>query len=78
IAKPDQVSDADARAYLAENPTLAGQPEERRVEQLPFDDAAAANAAAAVLAAGKTFDDLVAARNLKPADLDLGMMPKTG
>lgn len=78
LAKPDAVSDADARAYLASNPQLAGQPEERRVEQLPFDDDASAAAAAAELAAGKSFDDLLAARNLKTSDVDLGMMPKTG
>lgn len=78
VAKADAVSDADARAYFEANPAMAGQPEERRVEQLPFDDEASAQAAAAELASGKTFDDLLAARNLKPSDVDLGMMPKTG
>jgi peptidyl-prolyl cis-trans isomerase D len=78
VAKPETISDADARAYLNEHPELAGQAEERRVEQLPFDDEAAANAAAAELAAGKSFDDLLKARKLASADVDLGMMPKTG
>jgi peptidyl-prolyl cis-trans isomerase D len=77
IAKPDAVSDADARAYFASHPSFSGAPEERRVQQMPFDDEAAAAAAAAEIAAGKSFDDVAAARGMKPADLDLGLMAKS-
>ncbi len=47
-------------------------PEKRLVERLVFPDAAAAAAARAKLDAGTSFDDLVAARNLTLADIDLG------
>ena len=47
-------------------------PEKRLVERLIYPDAAAAAAALADLAAGKGFDDLVAARNLTLEDVDMG------
>lgn len=47
-------------------------PEKRLAERLVFPDQAAAEAALASLAAGKGFDDLVAARNLTLEDVDLG------
>ncbi|MDZ7906618.1 MAG: peptidyl-prolyl cis-trans isomerase [Cypionkella sp.] len=52
-------------------------PEKRLVERLVFPDAAAAAAARADLDAGKTFDDLVAARNLTLDDIDLGDVAKS-
>ena len=49
------------------------QPERRLVERLAFGSEAEAAAAKADLDAGRaTFDGLLAARNLKPADVDLG------
>jgi peptidyl-prolyl cis-trans isomerase D len=47
-------------------------PEKRLVERLVYPDQAAAEAALAELAAGKSFDDLVAARNLTLEDVDMG------
>lgn len=47
-------------------------PEKRLAERLVYPDQAAAEAALANLAAGKGFDDLVAARNLTLEDVDLG------
>jgi len=48
------------------------QPERRLVERLVFPDQAAAEAAMADLAAGASFEDLVAARGLALDDTDLG------
>lgn len=47
-------------------------PEKRLAERLIFPDTAAAEAALASLSAGKTFDDLVAGRDLTLADVDMG------
>lgn len=53
------------------------QPERRLVERLVFADADAAQAAADQLTAGTTtFEDLVAARGLNLADIDLGDVDK--
>lgn len=52
------------------------QPERRLVERLVYPDQAAADAARAELDAGKTFDDLVAARGLTLADVDMGDVTK--
>lgn len=48
------------------------QQERRLVERLVFPDRAAADAAQAALASGKTFDDLVSERGLALTDVDLG------
>ncbi len=77
LAKPDEVSDEDAKkSYDAQLATTFTKPEMRKVEQIVFKDKADADAAVASLAAGKTFDDLVSERNLKPADVDLGTISK--
>lgn len=47
-------------------------PEKRLAERLVYPDQAAAEAAVAELAVGKTFEDLVAARNLTLEDVDMG------
>ncbi len=52
-------------------------PEKRLAERLVYPDEAAATAAVAELAAGKSFDDLVAARKLTLEDVDLGDVSKT-
>ena len=52
------------------------RPERRLVERLVFVDAVAANAALASLSTGATFEDLVAARGLDLADVDLGDVSK--
>lgn len=76
LAKPDEVSDDEAKkAYDAQIARFT-TPELRRVEQIVFKDKADADAAAAALTGGKTFDDLIAERNLKPADVDLGVITK--
>ena len=50
--------------------------EKRQVQQIVFKDRAEADQAAAALAGGKTFDASITERNLKPADVDLGLVTK--
>lgn len=77
LAKPAEVSDADAKAlYDAQVAVRFTTPEQRKVEQIVFKDQAEATAAASALAGGKTFDDLIAERKLKPEDVDLGLVTK--
>ena len=75
LARPDDVSDADARKiYDAQVAVRFTTPERRKVEQIVFKDRAEAEAAAASLTSGKTFEQLMAERQLKPEDVDLGLI----
>lgn len=76
LAKPDEVSDEDARKAYDSQVDRFTTPEKRKVEQIVLKDKADADAVVAALAGGKTFDDLVAERKLKPADVDLGLITK--
>jgi peptidyl-prolyl cis-trans isomerase D len=76
IAKPGEVSDADAQKLYDQQKDRFATPGTRHVEQIVFKDKADADAAAKELADGKTFDDLVSERNLKPSDIDLGVVTK--
>lgn len=69
IAKPNEVWDADAKAYYDRNIARFGQPERRQLEQLPFASLADAEAAAAAIKGGKSLDDIATEKNLKPIDL---------
>jgi peptidyl-prolyl cis-trans isomerase D len=73
IAKPDDVSDADARKRYEEvKNERFGAPEKRAVEQILYASEAEAKEARAKLDAGKTFDDLLKEKNLTPKDASLG------
>lgn len=74
VAKPDEVSDEDARAAYDAAIASYTTKEMRRISQIVFADEADAQKAAASLAAGQTFDDLATERNLKPEDIDLGLV----
>lgn len=54
------------------------QAEQRQVQQIVFPDEKTANAAAAKLAGGETFDALIAERKLAPKDTDLGTVTEAG
>jgi peptidyl-prolyl cis-trans isomerase D len=54
------------------------QAEQRQVQQIVFPDEKTANAAAAKLAGGETFDALIAERKLTPKDTDLGTVTEAG
>jgi peptidyl-prolyl cis-trans isomerase D len=51
--------------------------EKRTVQQIIFPDEQSADAAAAKLAGGETFEALVAERKLSPKDTDLGTVPES-
>ncbi len=76
IANPADVSDDDAKQRYDSQPARFSTPEKRDVQQVVFKDSADAAAAAASLSSGKSFDDLLAERNLKAADVDLGLVTK--
>ena len=79
IANPAEVSDADAEAAyakLAGKDPKFGAPEKRDLEQILFPSEAEADAAAAKLKAGASFDDLVKERGIKPEETDIGETTK--
>ena len=76
IARPADVSDEDAMKRYDEQANRFVTPGTRRVEQIVFKDKEDADAAAKALAEGKTFDDLVTERGLKPGDIDLGVVTR--
>lgn len=76
MADPKSVSDDDAHAAYDGAPGRFGTPEKRRVEQVVFPDRASADAAAKRLAEGVDLGTILAERNVKPADADLGLVAK--
>jgi peptidyl-prolyl cis-trans isomerase D len=80
LAKPDSVTEAEARAeYDKQKAQRFTSPEKRGIERIPFKDKAEAEAEAAKLAAGASFEELATARGLSAEDLSLGAaMTKDG
>ena len=77
LAKPTEVSQEDAKAlYDQTRETRFTVPEKRKLQQILFPNDAEADAAEAKIKAGGAFDDIVKARNLSPADVDLGETTK--
>lgn len=77
MADVGAITDEEARTvYDQQLASRFTSPEQREVEQIVFKDAADAELATAALAAGKTFDDLLTERGLKPADVDLGLITR--
>ncbi|KAB0266331.1 peptidyl-prolyl cis-trans isomerase [Microvirga brassicacearum] len=76
LAKPDAVTDADARAAYEQEKAKFGTPERRTVQQITFPSQAEAEAAAAKLKEGATFDAIATERAVAPADLELGRFNK--
>lgn len=76
LARPDDVTADDAKAEYDRQKARFTTPEKRRVSQMAFDDTAAAEAALAEIKAGKSFDEIAAARGLKTEEIDLGLMDK--
>jgi peptidyl-prolyl cis-trans isomerase D len=77
IAKPDAISDDDARKYYEANKASYGTPERRELHQIVFPNAEEAAAAADKLAKGMSFADLAKERGLKDTDTDVGMVAKS-
>jgi len=79
LAKPGDVSDADAKRFYEANPGRFGTPERRQIEQISFPSAEEAQVAAARLEKSElTFEALAKERGLSDKDIDLGLVTKTG
>ena len=77
MANVGDITDEDAKkVYDQQLESRFTTPERRDVQQIVFKDTGEADAAAAALASGKTFDDLLAERGLKPSDVDLGLITR--
>jgi peptidyl-prolyl cis-trans isomerase D len=79
LAKPDSVTDEEARAaYDKDKATKYTTPEKRKLQQIVFPTEMDAADAAAKIKAGTSFDDIAKARKLTDADLNLGDVTKAG
>jgi peptidyl-prolyl cis-trans isomerase D len=78
IAKPDQVSDDDARKrYEQVKTTRFGSPERRTVQQIVFPSREEAEAAFARIKEGATFEAIAAEKNIPQSELELGALAKS-
>jgi peptidyl-prolyl cis-trans isomerase D len=78
LAKPDSVSDADARKRYEElKGSRFGTPERRTIQQIVFPDAEAAEAAAKRIADGAAFEPIAAENNIDAKNLELGTFAKS-
>lgn len=77
LAKPQSVSDDDARAYYGRvKDTRFGTPEKRAVQQIIFPTKEQAEAAAVKIKAGTSFDDIAKEQNVDDATLNLGTLAR--
>ena len=76
LAKPDKVTDAEAKTYYQQHADQYGTPEKRELHQMVFPDEAKAAAARDEIVKGQTFAQVAAAHGLKPSDVDVGMVTK--
>jgi len=76
LAKPDAVSDADAKTYYEQHKASYGTPERRELHQIIFPNPEEAAAAHERIAKGASFADLAKERGLKDSDTDVGMVTK--
>ena len=77
LAKPDAVTDADAKAYFEQHKDSYGKPEKREVRQIVFQKPEEAAEAHERITKGAKFDDVAKERQLKESDTDLGMVAKS-
>ncbi|MGE5166278.1 MAG: SurA N-terminal domain-containing protein [Sphingobacteriales bacterium] len=77
LAKPDAITDADARAYFEQHKASYGKPEKREVRQIVFPKPEEAAEARERISKGATFDDIAKERQLKVSDTDLGIVTKS-
>ena len=76
LAKPDTVSEADARQRYEQQKARYGTPERRTIQQITFPSQAEAEAAATKIKEGATFESVAAERNVSAQDLELGTFTK--
>jgi peptidyl-prolyl cis-trans isomerase D len=76
LAATEDVTDDEVQKAYNDRKAQYTTPETRHVEQIVFKDKATADAAAAAIGGGKSFEDVMAEQNLKPADVDLGVITR--
>jgi peptidyl-prolyl cis-trans isomerase D len=77
LGKWEVISDEDAQRIYNERKARYTTPEQRHVQQIVFPNADEAQAAAAKIAQGTTFDAVAQERGMKDSDIDLGTIPKS-
>ena len=78
IAKWSNISDEDAKKAFELRRDKLATPERRQISQMVFPNGEEAQAARTRIGAGTSFDDIAKERGLTPADIDLGMVAKSG
>jgi peptidyl-prolyl cis-trans isomerase D len=78
IGKWSQISDDDAKKLFEQRKDKFGSPEKRQVSQIVFPNVEEAQTARSRIASGTSFDDIAKERNLGGADVDLGLVAKSG
>lgn len=78
LAKAVTISDEDAKKEFDQRREKYAMPEKRQVLQIVFPNEDEAKAARAKIDGGTSFEDIAKERKLSPADIDLGVVTKTG
>ena len=76
LAKPEAVTDAEAKTYFEQHKASYGVPERRELKQIVFQKPEDAAAAHERIAKGASFADIAKERGLKESDIDVGMVTK--
>jgi peptidyl-prolyl cis-trans isomerase D len=77
LAKPDAVTDADAKTYYDQHKSNYGVSEKRELRQIVFPNPEEAAAARERIVKGASFDDIAKERGLQASDTDLGVVTKS-
>ncbi len=72
-----QITEADLKAAYEAKKDKLGKPERRHVQQIPFPDLAAANAAHQKIQSGTDFVAVAKEQNLSETDIDLGTVSRS-
>jgi peptidyl-prolyl cis-trans isomerase D len=76
VAKPETVSDADARQRYEQTKSRYGTPERRTIEQIVFPSKEEAETAFNRIKEGASFETVATERNVSKQDLELGTFTK--
>ncbi|MCQ8782587.1 peptidyl-prolyl cis-trans isomerase [Mangrovibrevibacter kandeliae] len=77
LSDPSAITDQEVDQDYDRNRQHYTTPERRRIQQIVYPDRASADAAAAKLAAGSSFEDLVTASGRSLSDTELGLLGKS-
>jgi peptidyl-prolyl cis-trans isomerase D len=78
VGKWSNISDEDAKKVFELRKDKLGTPEKRQVSQIVFPNVEEAQAARSRIASGTSFEDIAKERKLDDADVDLGLVAKSG